>query len=164
MKPRLFLLLKLLFCLLLLALFQEVLVAGYRLLLEVIGSLLSVAKIEDFACGEACSLRLIVYLSFVIVTPKINWARRALMLVIGLSVFVAIDLAGIYLWPASLPLEPVGEETFVQFVYGLVWNLFRDLLLPLLLWVVICDRHLGLFFPDADIAAELRDDDRFSEG
>jgi len=164
MKPRVSLLLKLLLCFFLLALFRDVLASGYRSLLEVIGRLLSVAEVESFVCEDVCSFRLIVYLSLIIVTPKIDWRQRLFALSTGLSVFVAIDLAGVYLWPTALPLAPVGDEPFVQQVYGFIWNLLRNMLLPLLLWLVICDKHLGLFFPDADIANDLQDDDRFSEG
>ena len=84
--------------------------------------------------------------------------RRGGVLLVGLAVFIGIDLAGLYLWPTSQPFRLSDGETFFQLLYSFVWNLLRELLLPLLLWVVAFDRHLGLFFPAADMVVALDDD------
>ena len=164
MKPKLYLFLKVLLCFLLLYCFRESIAEAYRSVLLPVGSLLLAVDVKDVYCGDVCSLRIVAYLSLVLVTPNTKLLQRLLALVAGLAVFIGIDLAGLFLWPATQPFQSVAGETFFQQTYGFVWSLLRDLLLPFLLWLVAFDRHLGLFFPAAATVDVLEPRGSFSEG
>ena len=146
MKPRVALLLKLLFWFFLLYGLRDWIVLGYRAVLQPVGSLLLAVEVKDFVCDEVCALRIVAFLSLVLVTPKVKLGQRLVAILVGLTVFVGIDLAGLFLWSQTHPLQQVAGETFFQLTYQVVWILLRDLLLPFLLWMVAFDRHLGLIF------------------
>ncbi len=164
MKPKVYLLLKLVLCFTLLYSMREWISLAYRVVLQPAGALLLAVDVKDFVCDEFCSLRIAVFLSLVLVTPNAKLAQRFIVVLIGLAVFVGIDLAGLFLWPQAHPLQQLAGETFFQLTYGFVWVLLRDLLLPLLLWLVAFDRHLGLFFSAAPKLVELEESGSFSRG
>jgi hypothetical protein len=149
MKPKLFLLLKVLLCFLLLYSLRDWVAEAYLSVLLPVGSLLLAVDVKDFPYNEVNSLRIVAYLSLVIATPNCRLPQRLFVILIGLAVFGGIDLAGLFLWPTTHPFQSLAGITFFQLLYGFVWNLLGDLLLPFLLWLVAFDRHLGLFFPDA---------------
>jgi hypothetical protein len=164
MKPKIYLLFKVLLCFLLLYCLRDWVVVAYRSVLEPVGLLLLPIDAQDFKCGEICSLRIVAYLSLVFTTPHIGNFRRLFALLIGLTVFISIDLAGLYLWPTTQPFLAVTGETPYQLIYGFVWNVLGDLLLPFLLWIVLVDRHLGLFFAGATVEGSLERQRSFSRG
>jgi len=161
MKPRVYQLLKILLCFSLLYFVRDWIVLAYQSVLMPVGRLL-MFETEDFSCGEICSLRLIAYLALVISTPKIGIMYRSVVLLVGFAVFIGIDLAGIFLWPEAQPFSPVVGETPIQLLYSFVWNFLRDLLLPVLLWLVALDRHPGLSSPAMEIGEELTNRSSFS--
>lgn len=163
MRSKLNFLLRLLLCFTILFLLRDWLELGYRSLLETLSLLLLPADMQPFDCGGGCSLRLVAYLSLVVCSIEAGLLRRGIALFVGLAVFAGIDLASFYLWPTSQPFQLSGGETFFQLLFGFVWNLLRELLLPLLLWLVVFDRHLGLFFPASDMVAALDEKGTLSE-
>jgi len=155
MRSRLNFLLRLTLCFAVLFFLQDWLALGYRSLLNALSPLVLPAGAQPFDCGETCSLRLVAYLSLVLCSTEVGFLRRGVVLLVGLAVFVGIDLAGLYLWPTPRYLAVHSGETFYQLLCTFVWNLLRELLLPLLLWVVAFDSHLGLFFPASDMSVLL---------
>lgn len=163
MRSRLGFLFRLLLCFAAFYALRDWFALGYQSLLETLSQLALPADVHPLDCGESCSLRLIAYLSLVVCTAEAGVWQRGAVLLVGLAVFAGIDLAGLYLWPAPPPFALSGGETFFQVLYGFVWNLLQELLLPLLLWMVAFDRHLGLFFPASEMGAALDEKRTLSE-
>lgn len=145
MRPRLYQLLKVSLCFFLLYCLQDWVVAGYRVLLQFVGSLTLSLVGVGLSCDEVCTIRIIAFFALVLTTTG-RVVQRLLVLLVGLVVFVSIDLAGIYLGSLNSPLPPLVGETFFQQLCGFVWNLLGDLLLPVLLWIVAFERYPGVFW------------------
>lgn len=155
MRPKVYLLLKGLTCFLLLFLAHGWVTVFYRSILQSIGFVLSLGLAEQIKCNELCSVRVIAYISLVLVTPRLTVVRRTQVLLCGLAVFAAIDIVGVYLWPGLTSLQPLTGKTFAHFTTDFIWTAVGELLLPVLLWVVAVDKHLGLFSPEAEVAEDL---------
>lgn len=163
MKPKLYLALKLLICFLVLYSLSDWITFAYRSVLESIGTLVLLVDAKSFACGDACSLRIIAYLSLVISTPQLRMSQRLSALLLGFTVFICIDLASFYLWPTAQPFHTAVGKTLIQQIYGFVWALMGNLLLPLLVWIVVIDRHFGQLFSSPTEKLDQEDRGSYSE-
>lgn len=145
MRPRLYLLLKVLLCFLLLYCFQGWIAAGYRAVLQVVGSLLLDLDGVEQISAEVSSVRIIAFLALVLSTSGVRFAHRFMVLLVGFAVFVGIDLVGFYLGPTHSPVTSSVGKTIFQLLYSFIWSLLADLLLPVLIWLAAFERYPGVF-------------------
>lgn len=138
-----------LFCFSLLYLTQDRIFVLYQTVLQWLVLFLGQGSAESVNCDEICSLRLIVFLALMVATPQLNLSRRLLMTLVGLLLLVLIDLASVFIWSDPVPLIAAANEAFFRLCVGFLWALLKHLLLPVLLWVILVDRHIGLLFPDS---------------
>ena len=102
MKAKLLFLLKLLVISLVLFIFLGWIQKGYQIILLLICSLLLPPDQSAVSLDYANYLRLIPFLALMLATPRITVARRVVVILVGLVIFISIDIVSILAGGASL--------------------------------------------------------------
>lgn len=88
----------------------------------------------------------IPFAALLFATPKMPWQRKAVMLAIGLSVFVLIDVSSFFFTqPVALQHQGISNLP-PSLEYFEVYKAYVRLLLPLILWLLGSYRYLGELF------------------
>ena len=98
MKAKLLFLLKLLVISLVLFIFLGWIQKGYQIILLLICSLLLPPDQSAVSLDYANYLRLIPFLALMLATPRITVARRVVVILVGLVIFISIDIVSILAW------------------------------------------------------------------
>ena len=88
----------------------------------------------------------IPFVALLLATPQMPWRRKAAMLLIGVSVFVAIDM-GSFFFTKPIALQHQGISNLPPSLgFFKVYKAYARLLLPLALWLLFSYRYLGDLF------------------
>lgn len=142
MKVKLLFLLKLLLFSLVLFAFQGWIEKGYKLILLLICSLLLPPEQNAVRLEYASYVWMIPFLALMLATPRITVTRRISVILIGLVVFISIDIASILAWGRF----PHSQSTAAHVISSQVWKTTGQWILPLLLWFIAIHRDIGELF------------------
>ncbi|WP_298036567.1 hypothetical protein [uncultured Desulfuromonas sp.] len=92
------------------------------------------------------SFRTLPFLALVLATPKLSWRRRGGLLLTGVAVFWAIDLAGFLIWTEPPSRQPGQGASRAHILFSLAWETLGHWVLPYLLWFAGVHRQLGELF------------------
>ena len=154
MKTRLTFLVLLILLSLLLFLLRDWLALVYQTLLLLLCSLVLPAEQQSVNLGYESSLRLIPYFALLFATPGLVWKRRLMMTVVGLLIFIAIDMLIILVWQSPPAPFAHGQVSFAHLLSSLVWDMLGHWLLPFLLWLIAVHRQFGEVFTPAGMKVE----------
>ena len=142
MKVKLLFLLKLLAISLVLFVFLGWIEKGYQTILLLICSLLLPPDQSAVSLDYASYLRLIPFLALMLATPRITIARRATIILIGITIFIVIDVASILAWGGF----PNSQSTAAHLIFSQIWKSLGQWILPFLLWFVAVYKKIGDLF------------------
>ena len=94
----------------------------------------------------ASYLRLIPFLALMLATPRIKVGRRVFVILIGLVIFMAIDVASILAW-GSFPNQ---QSTAAHLIFSQIWKTTGQWILPFLLWFIAVYKDIGELFVPAE--------------
>jgi hypothetical protein len=147
MKVKLLFLLKLLVISLVLFICLGWIEKGYQIILLLVLSLLLPPDQSAVSLDYASYLRLIPFLSLMLATPRINVVKRFSVILIGLTIFVTIDIASILAW-GSFPKE---QSTAAHLISSQIWKTLGQWILPFLLWFIAVHKDIDeLFISEED--------------
>ena len=145
MKVKLLFLLKLLVISLVLFVFLGWIEKSYKIILLLVLSFLLPSDQSAVFLDYASYLRLIPFLALMLATPKIKIARKVPVILIGLLIFITIDVASILAWGNF----PNSESTAAHLIFSQIWKTTGQWILPLLLWFIAVCKDIGeLFVPE----------------
>jgi hypothetical protein len=81
-------------------------------------------------------LRIIPFLALMLATPGIAAVRRIPIILAGVALFLAIDLAAILAWGGF----PTRQSSAAHVVFTLVWQTVGQWILPFLLWLIAVNK------------------------
>ena len=142
MKVKLLFLLKLLVISLVLFLLLGWIEKGYQITLLLILSLLLPPDQSAVSLDYASYLRIIPFLALMLATPLITIVRRVVIILIGLTIFVAIDVVSIMLWGSF----PNSQSTASHLIFSQIWKTTGQWILPFLLWFIAIYKDIGGLF------------------
>ena len=142
MKVKLLFLLKLLVISLVLFVFLGWIEKGYQITLLLILSLMLLPDQGAVSLDYASYLRLIPFLALMLATPRITIARRLSIILIGLMIFIVIDVASILVWGSF----PNSQSTAAHLIFSQIWKTTGQWILPFLLWFIAVYRDIGELF------------------
>ena len=147
MKVKLLFLLKLLIISLVLFLCLGWIEKGYQIILLLVLSLLLPPDQSAVSLDYASYLRLIPFLALMLATPRIAIAKRVAVILIGLIIFITIDIASILAWGSF----PNSQSTTLHLIFSQIWKTTGQWILPFLLWFIAAYKNMGeLFVPEED--------------
>ena len=146
MKVKLLFLLKLLIISLALFLCLAWIEKGYQIILLLVLSLLLPPDQSAVSLDYASYLRLIPFLALMLATPRIKVGRRVLVILIGLVIFVAIDVFSILVW-GSFPNQ---QSTAAHLIFSQIWKTTGQWILPFLFWFIAVRNELSDLFVAED--------------
>jgi hypothetical protein len=147
MKTKLLFLGKLLGISLLLFVFIGWIEKGYQLILLFICSLLSLllsSHQRSVVLDYTSYLHIIPFLALMLATPRIKLARRAVIILFGLAVFIGIDIASILVWGGF----PGRNSTVAHVIFSQIWKTTGQWILPPLFWFIAVHKDMGELFAD----------------
>ena len=142
MKVKLLFLLKLLVISLLLFVCLGWLEKGYQIILLLVLSLMLPPDQGSVSLDYASYLRLIPFLALMLATPRIKVVRRISIIIIGLVVFITIDVASILAWGSF----PNSQSTAAHLIFSQIWKTTGQWILPFLLWFIAIFKDIGELF------------------
>ncbi len=143
MKVKLLFLGKLLVISLFLFMFIEWIEKGYQGILRLVCSfLLSCAQHAVILDYSSCR-NTIPFLTLMLATPRIKLTRRITIILIGLAVFIVIDIASILAWK-SFPNPQT--TTIAHLFFSQIWRTGGQWILPLLFWFLAVYKDMGELF------------------
>lgn len=142
MKVKLLFLLKLLVISLALFLCLGWIEKGYQIALLLVLSLLLPPDQSAVSLDYASYLRLIPFLALMLATPKITVPRRVVVILIGLAIFITIDIASILVWGSF----PNSQSTASHLIFSQIWKTTGQWILPFLLWFIAIYKDIGELF------------------
>ena len=144
MKVKLLFLLKLLIISLVLFLCLGWIEKGYQIILLLVLSLLLPPDQSAVSLDYASYLRLIPFLALMLATPKIKVGRRVIVILIGLAIFIIIDIASILAWGDF----PNSQSTAAHLIFSQIWKTTGQWILPFLFWFIAIYSDIGELFVD----------------
>ena len=145
MKVKLLFLLKLLVISLILFVFLGWIEKGYQIILLLVLSLLLPPDQTVVSLDYASYLRLIPFLTLMLATPRITVARRIVVILIGSTIFIVIDVASILAWGSF----PNSQSTATHLIFSQIWKITGQWILPFLLWFIGVQKDIGELFDTA---------------
>jgi hypothetical protein len=142
MKTKLLFLSKLLGISLLLFMFIGWIQKGYQLILLLICSLLLSSHQQSVVLDYTSYLHIIPFLALMLATPRIKLARRTVIILIGLAVFISIDIASILVWGGF----PGQKSTVAHIIFSQIWKATGQWILPVLFWLIAVYKDMGKLF------------------
>lgn len=147
MKVKLLFLGKLLVISLVLFMSIEWIERGYQGILLFICSLLHSSAQDMVVLDYTSYQHTIPFLTLMLATPRIKLSRRITIILIGLAVFIVIDIASILAW-RNFPNPQT--TTVAHLFFSQIWRTSGQWILPLLFWFLAVYRDIGeLFVADA---------------
>lgn len=143
MKEKLLFLGKLLVISLVLFLFIGWIEKGYQGILHFICSLLHSSAQHMVVYDYTSYQHTLPFLTLMLATPRIKLTRRITIILIGLAVFILIDIASILAW-GKFPNPQT--TTIPHLLFGQIWRTGGQWILPLLLWFLAVYRDIGELF------------------
>lgn len=148
MKVKLLFLLKLLVISLVLFLFLGWIEKGYQTTLLIVLSLLLPPDQSIVSLDYTSYLRLIPFLALILATPRIKLARRISVILIGITIFIVIDVASILAWGRL----PTSQSTVAHLLFSQIWKTTGQWILPFLLWFIAVYKDIGKLFISEECA------------
>ena len=142
MKVKLLFLLKLLVISLVLFVCLGWIEKGYQIILLLICSLLLPPDQNVVSLDYASYLRIIPFLALMLATPRIKVARRVIVILIGIAVFIVIDIASILAWGNF----PNSQSTATHLIFSQIWKTTGQWILPFLFWFIAVYKDIGELF------------------
>ena len=142
MRKKLLFLCSLLSISLVLFLLQDLLAMGYQLLLLPLCSMLLPEGQNLVSLDYDSSFRTIPFLSLMIATPKIAFKKRGIVILLGIAIFISIDVASIVIWGDT----PTNKSTFAHLFFSHMWKTFGQWILPFLMWFMAVHKDLPALF------------------
>ena len=142
MKVKLLFLLKLLIISIVLFVFLEWIEKGYQIILLLVLSVLLPPDQSAVSLDYASYLRLIPFLALMLATPRINVARRIAVILIGCTIFIAIDIASIMVWGSF----PNSQSTAAHLIFSQIWKTTVQWILPFLFWFIAIYKDIDELF------------------
>ena len=142
MKVKLLFLLKLLAVSLVLFLCLGWIEKSYQIILLLGLSLLLPPDQNTVSLDYASYLRLIPFLALMLATPRIAMARRVLVILIGLAIFIAIDVSIILAWGNF----PNSKSTAAHLIFSQIWKTTGQWILPFMLWFIAIYKDIEKLF------------------
>ena len=146
MKVKLLFLLKLLIISLAFFLCLGWIEKGYQIILLLALSVLLPPDQSAVSLDYASYLRLIPFLALMLATPRIKVGRRVFVILIGLVIFMAIDVGSILVW-GSFPNQ---QSTAAHLIFSQIWKTTGQWILPFLLWFIAVYKDIGELFVAED--------------
>ena len=146
MKVKLLFLLKLLIISLILFVFLGWIERGYQIILLLLLSLLLPPDQNAVSLDYASYLRLIPFLALMLATPRIKVTRRVIVLLIGIAIFIVIDVASILVWGSF----PNSQSTAIHLIFSQIWKTTGQWILPFLFWFIAVYKDIGELFVPAE--------------
>ena len=142
MKVKLLFLLKLLVISLALFLCLGWIEKGYQIILLLALSVLLPPDQSAVSLYYASYLRLIPFLALMLATPRIKVSRRMIVILVGLIIFIAIDIASILVWGSF----PNSQSTATHLIFSQIWKTTGQWILPFLMWFIAIYKDIGELF------------------
>ena len=142
MKVKLLFLLKLLVISLVLFLCLGWIEKGYQVILLLVLSFLLPPDQSAVSLDYASYLRLIPFLALMLATPRIKVVRRLVVILIGLTIFIAIDVASILVWGSF----PNSQSTASHLIFSQIWKTTGQWILPFLFWFIAVYKDIEELF------------------
>lgn len=142
MKIKLLFLLKLLVISLVLFAFLGWIEKGYQIILLLVLSPLLSPDQSAVSLDYASYLRIIPFLALMLATPRIKVARRIVVILGGLVIFIVIDVASILAWGSF----PNSQSTAVHLIFSQIWKTTGQWILPFLFWFIAVYKNMGEMF------------------
>ena len=142
MKVKLLFLLKLLIISLAFFLCLGWIEKGYQLILLLVLSLLLPSDQSAVSLDYASYLRLIPFMALMLATPRITISRRVSVILIGLTIFITIDITSILAWGHF----PNGQSTAAHLIFSQIWKTTGQWILPFMLWFIAVYKNIGELF------------------
>lgn len=142
MKIKLLFLLKLLVISLVLFAFLGWIEKGYQITMLLVLSLLLPPDQSAVSLDYASYLRLIPFLALILATPKIKLGKRVTVILIGLTIFITIDIASILAWGRF----PHSQSTVAHLLFSQIWKTTGQWILPFLFWFIAVHKDIGELF------------------
>ena len=140
MKVKLLFLLKLLIISLVLFACLGWIETGYQIILLLVLSLLLPPDQSTVSLDYASYLRIIPFLALMLATPRIKVARRVSVVLIGLIIFIAIDVASILAWGSF----PNSQSSASHLIFSQIWKTTGQWILPFLFWSIAVYKDIGV--------------------
>ncbi len=115
---------------------------GYQILLLLALSVILPPDQSAVSLDYASYLRLIPFLALMLATPRVTIARRVVVILVGLIIFIAIDIASILTWGSF----PSSQSTAAHLIFSQIWKTTGQWILPFLLWFIAVYRDIDELF------------------
>ena len=115
---------------------------GYQIILLLVLSLLLPPDQSAVSLDYASYLRLIPFLALMLATPRIKVSRRMIVILVGLIIFIAIDIASILVWGSF----PNSQSTATHLIFSQIWKTTGQWILPFLMWFIAIYKDIGELF------------------
>ena len=115
---------------------------GYQIVLLLVLSFLLPPDQGAVSLDYASYLRLIPFWALMLATPRINVSRRMIVILVGLTIFIAIDIASILAWGSF----PNGQSTAAHLIFSQIWKTTGQWILPFLFWFIAVYKDVGELF------------------
>ena len=142
MKVKLLFLLKLLVISLVLFVSLGWIEKGYQIILILGLSLLLPPDQNVVSLDYASYLRIIPFLALILATPRVKVGRRVVVILIGLAIFIVIDVVSILAWGSF----PNSQSTAAHLIFSQIWKTTGQWILPFLLWFIAIYKDIGELF------------------
>ena len=115
---------------------------GYQIILLLALSVLLPPDQSAVSLDYASYLRLIPFLALMLATPRIKVSRRMIVILVGLIIFIAIDIASILVWGSF----PNSQSTATHLIFSQIWKTTGQWILPFLMWFIAIYKDIGELF------------------
>jgi hypothetical protein len=141
-KVKLLFLLKLLGISLVLFVFLGWIEPGYQIIL-LFGLSFILPPDQSFVSLDYASyLRLIPFLALMLATPRIKVIRKVIVIIIGITIFIIIDIASILAWGNF----PNSQSTAAHLIFSQIWKTTGQWILPFLFWFIAVYKDITELF------------------
>lgn len=145
MKDSLHFVAKALGVLLLLYVFQKPIILVYESIRVSGMSLFPSSRLIPPGAYYDSSYGLIPAIALQLTTPGFPWKTRSLMLMLGISAYLALDLTSFLIWVT--PPAPNVQVQEAHYIYTVIWKMLGQWGFPLLLWIIAVYRQInGMLF------------------
>lgn len=142
MKTKLLFLFKLLVISIVLFILLGWIEKGYQIVLLLLLSLLLPPDQGAVSLDYASYLRIIPFLALILATPRISVNRRVIVILIGLVIFIVIDIVSILVWGGF----PNSQSTVAHLLFSQIWKTTGQWVLPFLFWFIAVYKDIGELF------------------
>lgn len=143
MKEKLLFLGKLLVISLVLFMFIGWIEKGYQGILRLLCSLLRPSDQHAVISDYTSYRHTLPFLTLMLATPRIKLARRTTIILIGLAVFILIDIVSILAWK-NFPNPQT--TTIAHLFFSQMWRTSGQWILPSLFWFIAVHKEMGELF------------------